>query len=324
MQRTTNAARACIIPVVQGGRRSLNGRALLVMSDYYCSYIEVSRTTSTTSRSITKAMKEVFARCGIPNVVVSDNDPQITSAEFSAFATTWHFDHKTSSSHHHQSNGKAENAVKTVKRLFSKCKESGQSEFLVFLDWRNTPTEGSGQALHSASWEEGAKTLLPTAGTLLQPRHDIEQETRALVGMKQRQRHYYDKHAKPLKPIATGETVRMKLSGQKKWKAGTCTERVDDRSYMVKVGDVEYRRNRWQLIASQEDDLPLVPEAIELTRPQVDDNSTNCNAPPGAHPQEDAGVTSPSTESPCRSGRVRKAPEWHKDHAIKQLRNSCI
>ena len=257
------------------------------------------------------------------NVVVSDNGPQFASAEFSVFATMWHSDHKSSSPHHHQSNGKAENAVKTVKRLFSKCKESGQSEFLALLDWRNTPTEEVGTSPAQRLMGRRCKTLLSIAGTLLQRRHDTEQETRALIGMKQRQRHHYDKHAKPLKQIATGETVRLKLSSQKKWKAGTCTERVDDRSYMVKVGDVEYRRNRWQLIASQEDDLPLVPEAIELTRPQVDDNSTNCNAPPGAHPQEDAGVTSPSTESPRSSGRVRKTLEWHKDYAIKPLRNTA-
>ena len=48
----------------------------------------------------------------------------------------------TSSPHYTQSNGKAENAVKTVKRLFTKCKEDGTSEFLALLDWRNTPFEG--------------------------------------------------------------------------------------------------------------------------------------------------------------------------------------
>ena len=64
-------------------------------------------------------MKEVFAPNGIPSVIVSDNGPQFVSAEFSVFATMWHFDHKTSSPHHHQSNGKAENAIKTVKHLFS-------------------------------------------------------------------------------------------------------------------------------------------------------------------------------------------------------------
>ena len=59
-----------------------------------------------------------------------------------------------SSPHYPQSNGKAENAVKTVKRLFTKCQESGQSEFLALMDWRNTPTKGLGTYQSSAevSW----------------------------------------------------------------------------------------------------------------------------------------------------------------------------
>ncbi|KAK2553575.1 Uncharacterized protein P5673_025066 [Acropora cervicornis] len=111
-----------------------NGCSLLVISDYYSNFIEVTRLTTTTSQSIIKALKEVFARYGIPDIMVSDNGPQFSSAKFTAFAKTWNFDHKTSSPHHHQSNGKAENAVRTVKRLFRKCKNSSQSEFLALLD----------------------------------------------------------------------------------------------------------------------------------------------------------------------------------------------
>ena len=80
----------------------------------------------------------------MPDIVVSDNSPQFASAEFSVFAKTWMFTHSTSSPYHPQCNGKAENALKTVKRIFAKCLESGQSEFLALLDWRNTPTEGIG------------------------------------------------------------------------------------------------------------------------------------------------------------------------------------
>ena len=107
----------------------LNGRTLLVASDYYSSYIEVSRLTTVTSKAVIKALKEIFARFGIPDEVVSDNGPQFSSAEFAVFAKTWSFAHVTSSPTHAQSNGKAESAVKTVKRLFTKCQESGHSEY---------------------------------------------------------------------------------------------------------------------------------------------------------------------------------------------------
>lgn len=79
-------------------------------------------------------MKDVFARYGIPDVLVTDNGAQFASAEFAAFAETWSFEHHTLSPGYPQSNGKAENAVQTVKRLFTKYKASGQSEYLALLN----------------------------------------------------------------------------------------------------------------------------------------------------------------------------------------------
>lgn len=64
----------------------LDGRILPVISDYYSSYIEVARITSITSRSIIKELKAVFARFGIPEVLLTDNRAQFSSAEFSVFA----------------------------------------------------------------------------------------------------------------------------------------------------------------------------------------------------------------------------------------------
>ena len=104
-------------------------------------------------------------------MLVTDNGPQFSSAKFAVFAKTWMSQHTTSSPYHPQSNGKAENAVKTVKRLFTKCQQSGQLAFLALLDWRNTPTEGVGTSPAQRLMGRRCKTLLPVAGTLLQPRY---------------------------------------------------------------------------------------------------------------------------------------------------------
>ena len=97
---------------------------------------------------------------------------------------------------------------------------------------------------------------------LLQPRYSTEQETHALIGNKQRQQHYSNRHAKPLHPIKPGETVRMRLPGQKTWTAGTCTDQTGPRSYNAKIGETVYRRNRRQLIQANK------PPILDIGEPE--------------------------------------------------------
>ena len=84
----------------------------LVLVDYYSSFIEVERLTTTNTTAVIRAMKKQFARYGVPGTLITDRGPQYTSNEFQDFAKAWKFQHNMSSPGHHQSNGKAENAVK--------------------------------------------------------------------------------------------------------------------------------------------------------------------------------------------------------------------
>ena len=92
----------------------MRGRSLLVVCDYYSNYIEVENLSKTNTGAVTKALKIMYARFGVPDTVITDNGPQFASQEFSSFARVWGFVHTTSSPYYPQSNGKAENAVKTV------------------------------------------------------------------------------------------------------------------------------------------------------------------------------------------------------------------
>ena len=292
----------------------LNNRTLLVICDYYSNYIEVARLTSVTSRSIIKELKAVFARYGIPDVLMTDNGPQFASAEFAVFAKTWMFKHATSSPYHPQSNGKAENAVKTVKRLFTKCQESGQSEFLALLDWRNTPTEGVGTSPAQRLMGRRCKTLLPVAGTLLTPSYPTEADTRAIMGKRHRQQYYYNRHVKPLQPIVSGETVRMRTPGEKSWTAGTCIGQAGPRSYDVKVGESVYRRNRRDLIAAGEPPIIDIPDNSEQTEPETPQPETQVTPPRPATPPPPPQPAQPSLR---RSKRQRQTPARLKDFVKK-------
>ena len=164
-----------------------------------------------------------------------------------------------------------------MKRLFKKCRESGESEFKALLDWRNTPTAGVGTSPAQRLMGRRCKTLLPMAGTLLLPRHATESETHGLLGMKRRQQYYANRHTKPLTPIESGDTIRMRLPGKKRWSVDTCIRQVAPRSYNVNVDGATYRRNRRQLLCASE---CRVRDPLEYNESSRDDPPTTDD--PGA------------------------------------------
>ena len=103
--------------------------------NYFSRYPEIVKLRSTTSHTVIKALKGIFARHGIPVRVFSDNGPQYASSEFSNFARAYKFQHATSSPHYAQSNGHAERAAKTVKKLL----QEAEDPHLALLSYRSTP-----------------------------------------------------------------------------------------------------------------------------------------------------------------------------------------
>ena len=312
----------------------LSGRTLLVVCDYFSGFVEVEWLQTTTSNAVSKAMKVLFARYGIPNILVSDNGPQFAAAEFAAFANRWGFHHVTSSPRYPQSNGKVENAVKTVKRLFTKCQEDKQSEYQALLDWQNTPTEALGSSPAQRFLGRRCRTLLPIAETLLKPAYDTSDDARALKGKRAKQAHYFNQQARDLPPIAVGETVRLRLPGEKRWTQGTCTGCEGPRSYTVRVGGAEYRRNRRHLIRRGESPI-REPPAQDMPVPRGDDAASDnrqiperniSDVPPEPasmyeplpEPEPDEATETAQTQRPehveraqlRRSTRQRRPPEW--------------
>ena len=99
-------------------------RNYLVYVDYFSNFIEVEKLSNITTASTINVLKQQFVRHGIPQVLISDSGPQLTSKEFDEFVRKWNITHNMSSPGHHQSNGKAESAVKTIKRMMKKALET--------------------------------------------------------------------------------------------------------------------------------------------------------------------------------------------------------
>ena len=84
---------------------------------------------------VTAALKSVFARMGVPRIIRSDNGAGFTSREMQQFVLKWGFTQTFSSPRYPQSNGMAERAVGTVKRLCSKTADKDGA----LLAYRSTP-----------------------------------------------------------------------------------------------------------------------------------------------------------------------------------------
>ena len=69
------------------------GQNYLVIVDYYSRRIEVLHLKSTTTAACVAKMKDVFARFGFPEEIVSDNGPQFASSEFRSFVESNRIDY---------------------------------------------------------------------------------------------------------------------------------------------------------------------------------------------------------------------------------------
>ena len=196
-----------------------------------------------------RKLKANFAIYGGPYQLVSGNGPQSVAAEFQKLTKEWDIKHLVSSPYNSKANGKVEAAVKSAKRMLRNTAKGGDDFHLGHLAERNTPSQGIGSSPVQRLMNRRTRTLLPTTGTLLEPRPlntNHERERERLKDVLKRQAQYYNANAHNLLELSEGDTVRMKhfVLGRKEWK-GVVVERLDERSYEVETADgSSYRRNR--------------------------------------------------------------------------------
>ncbi|KAK7115919.1 hypothetical protein V1264_001703 [Littorina saxatilis] len=269
----------------------------LVTVDYYSRYFEVDQLHSTTSSAVIRKLSAHFARHGIPETLVSDNGPQYSAAEFENFATTWDFQHVTSSPGYPQSNGLAERTVQTVKHIMTKAKASGTGSTLQgILEYRNSPVDNIASPAQPLMGRR-LRSILPTTKQHLQPKTIITADIIIRREEKQaKMKQYYDRGSKLLPQVKLGETVQVQLAKGSEWQPATITAQSSEpRSFVVETSNGStYRRNRRFLKKT----TPLPPETISPTPTTLSD------IPP------DVAPTAPTHGVYItKSGRHIKAPD---------------
>ncbi len=95
----------------------LMGTTFLVVVDGCSKWPEVFSMASTTAAQTLFVLNELFARIGVPELLVSDNGPQFISEEFQIFLRNNGIKHVTSALYHPATNGLAERFVQSLKNV---------------------------------------------------------------------------------------------------------------------------------------------------------------------------------------------------------------
>lgn len=224
-------------------------RDYLCAVDHYSSYFEIDQLKDRTGNEVIGTLKRHFSTHGIPNRLQTENGPPYTyiSREFQQFMRSYDIEHVTSSSHYPQSNGRAENAIKTAKNLLKKSKEAGTDLYL------NTPSESLGSSPSQRMFGRRTRTLIPTTSELCKPKI-VENVRGKLLKRKQLQAKHYNISAKELPHLSKGEIVRVKPTDRSgRWFKARVEQQVDVRSFEVRNEDGKiFRRNRRHLRNSKE------------------------------------------------------------------------
>ena len=185
------------------------GHDFLFMVDAHSKWPQILPMLSTTAATTIAAFRHMFARFGFPVNVVTDNGPQIISAEFGKFLRQNVVKHVRVAPYHPASNGAAERMVQPFKQSVevSVSTRASMSHRLAdfLLTYRTTP--------HAVTERTASNLLLArecrTRLSLLRP--TVEES------VLKRQAEQADKRLGPFAEFYVGEAVSVRDIGAEAW-----------------------------------------------------------------------------------------------------------
>jgi hypothetical protein len=121
----------------------------LIYADRYSGWTEVALVPNTSFNVLKKNMIMWFRTYGVPEEISSDGGPPFQSSDYNEFLRCWKIEKRLSSAYYPQSNGRAEVAVKTMKRTLNenvnpRTGELSDSAARAIMTHRNTPSQETG------------------------------------------------------------------------------------------------------------------------------------------------------------------------------------
>ena len=233
------------------------GHHYLAVGDRLSGWVEVFSSPSSTNlagaNGLLRHLRALFATFGVPAEISTDGGPEFTAGCTETFLRQWGIRHRLSSAHFPQSNGRAEVAVKTAKRLLmSNTGPSGSLNhdgFLrAMLQLRNTPDPDCSLSPAEIVFGRPLRDTFSFANRLekfsnpnIRPlwRNAWAAKEEALRTRLSRTVETLKEHSLPLRPLSTGEQVFLQNqqgTHPNKWdRSGTVVEKKEHDQYVVKV-----------------------------------------------------------------------------------------
>ena len=246
---------------------TIRGRDFLILVDQFSGWPDVVPylNKNTTARRVIDSSRAFFIQGGVPIKFWSDNGPQFDSAEFRSFLTDWGITSGTSSPHYPQSNGRAEVAVKSMKKLVAGSWVSGSFNIDNFsksiLLFRNAPLCG-GASPAQLLFGHPVRDCLPAHRRVFAPewQKDAALLERRAARSRQLRISLFNRSAHPLPPFAVGSHVVIQHPVTNRWTTpGIVVEIGPHRDYLVKTPAGRlFRRNRRFLRQR----IPVMPGSV--------------------------------------------------------------
>ena len=234
------------------------GYYYLVVADRLSGWVEIQQinvgTNDAGAEGLCKSLRRMMVTFGVPTEIASDGGPEFTAAETTAFFKRWGIHHRLSSVSLPSSNGRAELAVKSAKRmLMNNVGADGtlNNDAMVraLLTHRNTPDPGCKLSPAQILLGRPLRDTLPTISkeVMIFNNEEFQPQWRdawrakeeALKTRYVKTIENLNEHTRTLPPLRYGDQVMIQnQSGRfpKKWdKSGMIVEVKGHDQYVIKV-----------------------------------------------------------------------------------------
>ena len=218
----------------------------LVYADRLTGWLRVEHVRSFTSSALMPILHIYFCQHGVPEQISVDGGTSLTSYDMKDFFRRWGVEVRQSSAQYPQSNGRAEVAVKTAKRILRENVGGNgyvatERVVLALLQYHNTPLRDGGKSPAQLLMGRQLRSGVPVPGDELRIsqhwRGHLERREREMARKGEALQDESRKSNRTLSKLSVGQTVRIQDAVTKRWdKTGVVTRLLRPiRQYTVRL-----------------------------------------------------------------------------------------